>query len=128
MESGGDHICGKRLAEPLAQLIRIQRLWSGVESDEVFVHYNRAVTHTHDTQERILDFADLDAKAADLHLRIAAAVELELPVRQPTSIVTAPVPAARQKRALRALRVVDVAAAYAHTRKDDLTDLARRHR
>src|SRR5437667_10962989 len=92
MECRGGHVGRKLLAEALSKRIRIQRFRSGVEGDELLVaHDHRAVAHARQAHERALDLADLDPKAADLDLGIAAAEELELPIGQPAAVVTAPI-------------------------------------
>src|SRR5213592_1942513 len=89
MECRGGHVGRKLLAEALSKRIRIQRFRSGVEGDELLVaHDDRAVAHARQAHERALDLADLDPKAADLDLGIAAAEELELPIGQPAAVVT----------------------------------------
>src|SRR5207247_9201139 len=134
MECRGNHVGRKRLSEALAECIRSQRFRSGVEGDELLVaHDHGAVAYARQAHERTLDLADLDPKAADLDLGIAAAEELELPIGQPAAVVTAPIQAPTwavgigEEGAARALGVIDIPAADAHAGKDDLTSFAERH-
>src|SRR5258708_24993307 len=84
-------------------------------------------------QKRIFNLANLDSEAADLHLKIPAAEVIQLAFGQPAAEITASIqPAAlavriRHERSLRALWVVDVAAAHADAGEDDLSRRAKRH-
>src|SRR6266849_9056692 len=97
-------------------------------------HHHRTFAHTGQFQEVILDLADFNPEAADLDLRVTPPQKLELPVRQATAIIAAPVHALSrakrilQERALRAFGVVNVSTAHAHTGEDDLTGLTKGHR
>src|SRR6059036_477097 len=128
MECRGNHVRGQPRAELLAHYGRIERLFPNVEGHELLIaHDHGAVAHARQAHERALDLADLDPKAADLDLGIAAAEELELPIGQPAAVVTAPIQAPTwavgigEEGAARALGVIDVPAADAHAGKDDLT-------
>ncbi len=92
--------------------------------------HHRAVPYAGHPQQGVLDLADLDPEAADLHLGVPAAEELQFPVGQPAAVVAAAVqPSARPVRIVQEgecgpLGVVDVAAAHAHPGEHDLAGSA----
>src|SRR6058998_490985 len=97
-------------------------------------HHHRALAHTGQFQELILDLADFNPETADLDLRVTPPQKLELSVRQAAAIIAAPVHALTrakrilQERALRAFGVVNVPAAHTHPGEDDLTGRTHGHR
>ncbi|CAK7282745.1 hypothetical protein SGPA1_20720 [Streptomyces misionensis JCM 4497] len=134
----GDHIGGENRAERLAQLLgRPGR--TRAEGDQVLApagplgDHHRRVPYPGQPQQRVLDLPDLDAEAADLHLVVPAAQELQLAVRVPAPPVTAqvePFTGPVRVRAVRLpgpLRVVDVPAAHTDTGERDQTRRAQRH-
>src|SRR5438445_10219542 len=95
--------------------------------------HDRALADAGHAQQCVLDLADLDSEAADLHLGIPSAEELQLAVGQPAAVITATVQSAaravrvRHERLPRALWVVDVTAADTDPGEDELTWCAERH-
>src|SRR5262249_23276744 len=134
MEGSGDHVRRQRRAELPLQQAGIERLRGGIEGHELLVHHDRTVAHAGDAEQRVLDLADLDPEARDLHLRIPAAEELELAIGTPASVITAPIQTPTgavgvgQERTPRALEIIDVPAADAYPGKHDLTGFPERHR
>src|SRR5204863_5447616 len=102
------------------------RLLPGVEGHEAFAvvgafrDHDCAVADARQPRECVLDLADFNPEATDLHLAIPAAEEVQLALGQPAAIVTAPVqPLAFAVRIgregpSRALGIVDVPAADTH--------------
>ena len=95
--------------------------------------HDRILLDTRHAQERVFDLANLDAEAADLDLSISTAEKLQLSVGQPAAIIATPVQpfalAVRiaQERSLRALRIIDITAAYTYPGEHDFTWRAERH-
>ena len=87
-------------------------------------------------QQPRLDLAQLDAEAADLHLEVVAAQELDVAVGTPAPQIARPVqPRARlaangsaTKRSRRQLRPVQIAARHARAADVELARHADRHR
>src|SRR5215203_797959 len=129
----GDHVFRQRFPQPVPQNLDVERLLAGVESHQVlaliraFANYHRTVANPRDPQQGVLDFTELDPETADLQLGIPAAQKLQLAVGPPAAVVPAAIPALAgavrigQERSPSAFWIVDVAAAHAHPRKENLT-------
>src|SRR5262249_30051044 len=95
--------------------------------------HHRALTHAGRTQESVLDVAETDELATDLDQIIPSTVKLQLAVRPPTAIISAPIkPLAltewvRPVCLLGLLRIVDIPAADTDPGKDDPPWGAERH-
>src|SRR5262245_766684 len=119
---------------------RIEWAVAGVEGDEALGvdgtagNHDRTVADARQSQQYVLDLADLDPEAIDLDLSVPPAEELQLSFRQPAAIVTAPVEATSLLMWIRdegppgAFGIVDVPAAHAHPGEDNLAWGAERHR
>src|SRR5690242_15022442 len=122
MEHRWHHVLREGVAEPILQRGGIKRPVAGVEGYQVLAAVrpvrddDRGLADAWHAQQRVFDLANLDSKAADLHLRISAAEELQLAVGQPAAVITAAVESLtgavriRHECSARALCVVDVAA------------------
>src|SRR5262249_5473776 len=139
MERSRHHVLRERVAEPVPQRVGILWPLAGIEGHQVLAAVDSirdggpVLTDARHAQESVLDLADLYPEATDLDLRISAAKKLQLAFGQPAAIVTTPVQplalAVRivQKRASRAVEIVDVAAADTYPGEDDFTGRAERH-
>src|SRR5262245_65035753 len=119
---------------------RIEWAVAGIEGDEALGvdrtpgNHDRTVADARQSQQYVLDLADLDPEAIYLDLSVPPAEELQLSFRQPAAIVTAPVEPTsllmwiRDERPPRAFGIVDVPAADAHPGADNLAWGAERDR
>src|ERR1044071_7037120 len=135
-----DHVLGEGVAKSVPKRVSIQRPLRGIKGHQVFAavvprgNDDCVLADARHAQEGLFDLPNLDPKTANLDLSIATAKELQFAIRQPPAIISAavkPFPwmmGMSQERPLRALGIIDVAAAYTYPGEDDFTRGAQRRR